>query len=384
MLKSLRIRDFHSCADVSLDDIGSALLLVGPNGAGKTTILQSLCWVRAVAIEGGLADAEAFFSNASVCVTFELQDELFRYEVSALSNGSSKLVDTSYRENLSKWSTHDWGPIFTRDQEQLTFYANAQIESYKIGIRASSFAFLLSTALDSSRAKTVKDVASYFHRVRYYPLDSIGGAPVFLAEEDFNEWQIDAKDTNAATSVLFKLIEMSQTDEATFKELVAILGPSRLDLVEDITVRSNVATDVTEVKTPKAVSFSVFFHMKHGGIAYYDELSFGTKRILQIVAAVLYDRSVAILLEQPEDGIHPGLLVRLMKVLLSYTDPAQLFITSHSPTVINTVGARDIWLVQAPEGKTLCNRLTEDEIRRADEYVDEVGQLADYVRLLEN
>lgn len=384
MLKSLKIRDFHSCVDVSLDNIDNALLLVGPNGAGKTTILRALCWLRGVATEGGMVDGYAHYEKASVCVTFQLEEELFQYEVSALLDPDANLQSASYKEQLSKSVGDNWAPIFTRDKEQLVFFAGEAADTYSISARASSLMFLLSTALDSTRSTTISKVAAYLSAIKYYPLDSITGAPPFLGEEDFQKWQVDPEDANAAVSVLYKLIHMSQNDTTAFEELKAILGPGRLDLLTDIAVRTHDATEPPRFRTLKGKSYSVFFYLRNDGVAYYDELSFGTKRILQIATAILYDRSAAILLEQPEDGIHPGLLVRLMRVLLSYTDPTQLFITSHSPTVINTIGARDIWLVQAPNGQTLCHRLTEDEIRKAGEYVDEVGQLADYVRLLED
>lgn len=384
MLKSLKIRDFHSCVDVSLDNIDNALLLVGPNGAGKTTILRALCWLREVATEGGMVDGFAHFERSSVCVTFQLQDELFQYGVSALLDPDENLQSSSYKEHLSRSVDDTWTPIFTREKELLTFFFGDAVDVYSIGLRASSLSFLLSTALDSARSTTISKVAAYLTAIKYYPLDSIIGAPAFLAEEDFQRWQVDAGRGNAAVSLLCKLVHMSQNDMAAFEELKAILGPGRLDLLTNIIVKVNEVTEPPQLKTQKGKSYSVFFYLHHDGLAYYDELSYGTKRILQIATAILYDRSAAILLEQPEDGIHPGLLVRLMQVLLSYTDPTQLFITSHSPTVINTVGARDIWLVQAPQGKTLCHRLTEDEIRKAGEYVDEVGQLADYVRLLED
>jgi ABC-type multidrug transport system ATPase subunit len=384
MLKSLKIRDFHSCVDVSLDNIDNALLLVGPNGAGKTTILRALCWLREVATEGGMVDGYAHYEKSSVCVTFQLDDELFQYEVTALMDPEENLHSSSYKEQLSKSVDDTWAPIFTRDKEQLVFFSGEAVDTYSIGVRASSLTFLLSTALDSTRSTTISKVAAYLSAIKYYPLDAITGAPAFLGEEDFQKWQVAPGDANAAVSVLCKLIHMSQNDTAAFDELKAILGPGRLDLLTDIAVRIHDATEPPRHRTLKGKSYSVFFYLHRDGVAYYDELSFGTKRILQIATAILHDRSAAILLEQPEDGIHPGLLVRLMRVLLSYTDPTQLFITSHSPTVINTVGARDIWLVQAPQGKTLCHRLTEDEIRKAGEYVDEVGQLADYVRLLED
>jgi len=44
VLKSVHIKNFRSCKDVTLEGLGHLSALVGRNGAGKTTILRAIEW----------------------------------------------------------------------------------------------------------------------------------------------------------------------------------------------------------------------------------------------------------------------------------------------------------------------------------------------------
>lgn len=53
MLTSFHIKNFRSCKDVKLENMGPMLGLVGRNGAGKTTILQAIERVATIALSTG-------------------------------------------------------------------------------------------------------------------------------------------------------------------------------------------------------------------------------------------------------------------------------------------------------------------------------------------
>ena len=230
----------------------------------------------------------------------------------------------------------------------------------------------------------VREVADFLGALNYYALESISGEPPsFVSEQMLAAWQADPVDFSSPTVCLLKLVDLWLNDRSTFDEVEEILGPNRLNLIENISIDARSRSKDKLPSSGQGKDYMTFFETA-SGYSYYEDLSFGTKRILQIIVAMLYKPSSVLLFEQPEDGIHPGLLSRLIGVLQSYTNPMQLILTSHSPSVINAIGASDIRLVQAPGGSTQVHALSVDEIAKAKRYVDETGQLADYIRLLES
>lgn len=115
----------------------------------------------------------------------------------------------------------------------------------------------------------------------------------------------------------------------------------------------------------------------------FDGLSLGTRRIIRILASLVFDQSSAMLIEHPEDGIHPGLTKKLMGLLRDYANPLQLFISSHSLTVFNTLSLEDVRFVTMVNGETKARGLTDKEVEAARKYISEEGDLADVIQSIE-
>ena len=115
-------------------------------------------------------------------------------------------------------------------------------------------------------------------------------------------------------------------------------------------------------------------------------VSDGTLRILAFLTA-LYDVSQPglICFEEPENGIHPWLLNKLMELLKTVStkgingSPTQIIITTHSPVLLNFVEPKQIRAVELDdEGRTIINSLPFDTKRfqaAMDAYDGELGEL---------
>lgn len=386
MLTSLRVQNFRSCVDTSLFDIGPSLLLVGPNNAGKTTIMKAVCWASDVATVGGMVYVGAFHSQAAVELHFKLGDERYRYRVSAATqNPDSPLDAPYYDEILTAISEQHERDLFVRHGEHLTSQFDDNEQIYSINRTASTLAFLKSISPESSSKLFAID--SFLRGIRYYALDSVTddeGNWSFVTDGELDIWRAGGKVKSSAATCLIQLVDLWRNKKDTFDELKTLLGPAHLDIVRNIEIEEYSESRSSKIKsdaTPQK-RYLIAFEVETGYVVYH-ELSFGTKRIFQALIAIFCEPSSVMLLEQPEDGIHPGLLARLVNVLLSYADPMQLILTSHSSTVLNIMGAQNIRIVQLSNGETHVHALSTDELTRADQYVDLTGQLADYIRLLE-
>ncbi|WP_279609746.1 AAA family ATPase [Burkholderia gladioli] len=386
MLTSIRIRNFGSCKDVHVSDIGPALLFVGPNNAGKTTIMKSICWARDVATTGGGYQVRPFFALSAVELNFTIEGEKFRYRVAACTENPKSPMETAhYDEALTIVDLNGEKDLYVRNGEELITYFDGVEQKYSIQRLAGVLAFL--TSISPESAPKIRKIELFFNEIRYFPLDSIAddnGNWSIVDDHELQIWKAGGVPQSKAGICMMKLVDLWLTKKSIFDELVTLLSATHLDVINDIDIEISESPSKRGHSDPAFEKRYYVYFETDSGYAYYEDLSFGTKRILHTLVAMMYEPNSVMLLEQPEDGIHPGLLTRLTGALLSYVDPMQLILTSHSPSVINGIGAGSIRIVQSVNGATRAQALTKDELARADEYVDATGQLADYIRLLED
>ena len=88
------------------------------------------------------------------------------------------------------------------------------------------------------------------------------------------------------------------------------------------------------------------------------------------------------LVEQPEDCIHAGLLGKVIDILRTYAGRTQLICTTHSPRVMNLVGAKGIRIVTAANGRTEVSELSPGEVEASQSYLADEGTLAEFLDTL--
>lgn len=378
-------------------------LLIGRNGAGKTNILSALEWTANVAVGSGIPALAPFIEKSSVSLTLRLSDRTYRY--SLVTRGFSGTNDQAlgigmmYDDKLCEVGSRGQEKLlFERAGESITI-ANGrrrQVVALPTGL-TRTFNLALSIASGTSAWQSIKEVRDFLSGIRYYALDDLRSKSFFIRQEQYSAWlQDEDDDLSGGDAVIYRLIRLYQDKREIFDEIVEILGGNELNIIKNIRVnataystktKNRVGGDQMELIASNALNsmYTVNFFVPgaESAVVAYQGLSFGTRRILQLIVALLYDRSTVMLVEQPEDGIHPGLLGKLMRVIHSYASPTQFFMTSHSPSVVNSVPATDLRIVMNVKGKTRCRSLTDAELEDAKKFINEEGQLSEYVRLLE-
>lgn len=128
----------------------------------------------------------------------------------------------------------------------------------------------------------------------------------------------------------------------------------------------------------------------------FEDLSDGTKRIFYIISEIfildrnnfintLNNNSVnnnlnVIFIEEPELGIHPHQLFRLMKFLKEKSRSNQIVITTHSPLsldILETSELDSILIAEKLDGQTQLKRLSKEKIDKAKMYMSDLN-LSDF------
>lgn len=399
MLTSVHIQRFRSCRDVTVDNMSGVTLFIGPNGAGKTNFFRAIKWAADVAING--ADSKefgAFHAKASVDMAFTADGEQYRYSLkvgmqtpatasaaTAASHGLAgpRLIVT---DTLTVKVDEEWQTMVTRDEAGIRI-KDLPSAPCAPGQGAVTLAFL-NTSTDpqtfSDWDRRMYIGWNFLNSVRYYSLELPPVPESYFNGLELKKYESDTP-WGSSSNDLKKLVLLHRDRKDAFKELEALLGPDTLGILTSINVRT--LTPPTGQESPDSTVFFPSFapaNFHADPLVSYEDLSFGTRRIFSLVLAMIADHASVMLIEQPEDGIHPGLLKKLLAVLKSYANPQQFLLTSHSPAVINVLKPTDIRLVEMSEAVTTVRPLSQGELRQANDYMSLEGTLADFIKALES
>jgi predicted ATP-dependent endonuclease of OLD family len=114
---------------------------------------------------------------------------------------------------------------------------------------------------------------------------------------------------------------------------------------------------------------------------YWSQLSDGTKRMFYLISVLSYSGGY-ILLEEPELGIHPDQLYKLMDFLKEQSENKQIILTTHSPDVLNILEKDELDRIVVtrydPEKGTQMHHLSAKQIQKGHIYMEESGDLSDF------
>jgi hypothetical protein len=283
-------------------------------------------------------------------------------------------------------------PLFERAGEKLTLFnlGSPGSRTLDIGATAPAMVAVRSLLAEGDQHRVIcEQAAKFLSAVRYYPLHNYDTtvATSFVTTKAYKKALLTGFDNEVpALSVLLKIIHMSLTQPAKFSELSALLGANGLGLIDDIRVQPYppVPAEIEQSDDERfyLIRFSPSAHTSGNAFSFSD-LSFGTKRIIALMVAIVYDSSAVCLVEQPEDGVHPGLLNKLTPLIKTYSEFAQFVIASHSPAVLDRVLPKEVLMVSMTEGFTQARTLNADEGEAAAYYLKEDGPLSEFLRSIE-
>jgi AAA15 family ATPase/GTPase len=172
-----------------------------------------------------------------------------------------------------------------------------------------------------------------------------------------------------------RLLHLWYLDKDLFEELETLIGKNGLNLVNNIVIYKSSYGQQNE-----KIFYVLEFNIDNTTVN-YTQLSYGTRRVLAILLALLYDKNSTLLIEQPEDGIHTGLLHKLLPLCFEYAEVynKQLIFTTHSSEAINLFQPENIRIVKMTENGTKVLPLDKERMPFIHEYLQNEGALFDFI-----
>lgn len=375
-LKEVRLKNYKSIIDAEIDFKPGLNIIIGNNGSGKTNFLVLLI----NAINFDFEKISFYETNFSF-----FKDKEYSFFI---EKNNSKILDFIKRDNVN-------------------------IRLVVSGKKEKRFKNIDDAELDIER--WALNYKPYFLKFGIPSKQQIVDIP-FSISYTFNGFkpQLSSfpQDSLFSFSIYFKIIiQISRKDESNIEAIESYIKNIDNFLINISTSLSNY-TDIKYIRI--SPNFNIYFTNENKKVEIknlylefnvnnewipYDNLSDGTKRLFYIISEITsYDLSEILdtklkeklplrnikkifLLEEPELGIHPHQLHKLMLFIKEQSKEKQIILTTHSPQVLNILDADEldrIIICNYDQQKgTQLRHLTEKEMQKARLYMQE-DFLSDY------
>jgi len=349
MIKRLRVKNFKALRDIEVE-LTPIHVLIGPNDSGKTSILDVLAALcRSVdhqlnqAFLGSWKDTELVWAgNPKLLVTLE----------------------TDFDDPMTKtYSISVSFESFNRDKEIVVlneFHDDGTVKKELKGQQLiASTAVGSNTFISGDLANRCKHVKELLRGVHYYRFD-----PSFLALPVAPDSKRSFRMESNGFGLALLLDEILSYDRKRFDQLEKRLTEifphiQTIKLKQEEAFRAPVDNSEQVTMLKKADGKGLYFELKESGqLVPASQASDGTLLVLAYLSILYLPQPPRLLLiEEPENGIHPKLLRDTLKILrdsVHEQSHTQVVLTTHSPYVLDLF---------KPEEVTLCTKLDTGEIK---------------------
>jgi Fe-S cluster assembly ATPase SufC len=364
-IKRVCARNFLSLRDVCID-LGKLNILIGPNASGKSNITTVFRLIQSISLHGApsLEDYrfESIFYAMDMTKVVEVNVELengYRYKLELYGEGG-------YKEEI----TSPKGEVIYRFDGKSGYFGYISVGSVE---RTGSLNYLTQMNFKDGSYTVYRSILS----LKPMPYDvsddlkAIVRALAGISAYKLYPYTLKARDRVEVEPRLW------YDGRGLARFLLHLYLERRRDFQR---VEEAVRSLVPEVE-------ELIPHLERGEVELWvrvrgldaplrpENISDGTLRLLAIVTA-LYSGGSLVVLEEPENHVHPHLLEALVDMARS--SPSQVVVTTHSTHILDYVEPGEVYLVYKDGLETKVRRLTEsssiDEVRR---FLEEGGTLGE-------
>ena len=398
-LKSVRIRDYAPLRDAKVSFKPGLNIIIGGNGAGKTRFL-TLARELVDLDQGhftGLGCQLIIQANKRIKVEFkkekvnavDLARETFRF----VDAPQQLLIRVDVNGSIREAGTlaHALWP-----DQSLLFLTYLPV-IIRHGIPTTGLPIIEESADWSLKDRTIS--ADLKSGKRYiYELEGQFKQQLFrkiFAEVRGHFPELQPKPPHSAEWVRERIKIITEAYVLHFNNYLPLYSPIQcIRLVETFLVYYTASQDEYIIK-----GLVLEYYLNNEWLP-FSKLSDGTKRLFYIMTELLspftliqsvegkkpvwQDASKIIFLEEPELGIHPAQLHKLLSLIREVSREHQVIMTTHSPQVLDMLTEKELDRITVctldQKKGTQFHKLGRQKQQQAREYMQEVGFLSDYWR----
>jgi len=396
-LQHVSLKNYKSIKDVEIDFKPGLNIIIGKNGSGKTNFINALNAILNFKYNDLLDteyDIKASFKKGEIdfhaFVKYFMPNDLLEFDghIGRSFNNENRLKingeGVEIPENLNERD-------FLRDQDYYfldilikhgTYYReDAQFINLPL-----SFVLVNNGKVTNQLMSVISDDnRSMFIEVYFYRLN------ILLVQLYSTYSAIDAAEFANQVSLEELKIEILSFSDRCLRKINNLI--SDFSPIKGLRLNPNFIVIKDDIERKLIIAnFYLEFLVDENWLT-FRLLSDGTKRLFYIISEILSRDSLSYagdddlfiaLLEEPELGIHPHQLHKLMQFIKEQSREKQIIITTHSPQVLDALGPDELDRIiichSDPKNGTQLSHLSEKEIVKAKKYMKEEAFLSDYWR----
>ena len=349
--------DFQPCPVKNKAEIH---IFTGQNGSGKTTILQALVTLFCNSVvesekKGEVSGAFELGKNQFTKKLRKFIEAVVGFEVEHLK----KLRNFNFEVNLfgdfgRAWTPFDWDVNNDIDKSLNEYSASANVETKEIPLNINSLKSLEYAAFAYSGYRRIEDEPVEIGKeINENPLYQ---ALDFVKDENskfnVNQWlgrnliNLSLEQTKNRSDAAKKIGEKINRLEKVINDIIA-------DEVKDDEIKFEMqsATKLVLIKNNQELDFDVLPDGLKSLISWIGDLLMRLDSLQWKDDTPIFDREIILFLDEIEVHLHPAWQRKVLPVVQKLFKNSQIFVSTHSPFVVNSVDDAWVYKLELENGK---------------------------------
>ncbi|HYU30740.1 MAG TPA: AAA family ATPase [Thermoanaerobaculia bacterium] len=156
--------------------------------------------------------------------------------------------------------------------------------------------------------------------------------------------------------------------------------PTAFDRLLDTIRRVMPSIEMIETNFTHTKTLGLF--LKEVGVAKpwtAEDISDGTIQAIALLTATFDPRVPILVIEEPENSVHPWAIRNFVQAFREASETKQIFLTTHSPILIDQIRPEELWVVQRPELETKITPVLELDPSLKDAWGQGKSTLSEYL-----
>lgn len=375
MIEEIHVKNFRSLKDFKIEFEEDITVLVGENDSGKTSVIDA---IKIIFNKKSFGHDDFSYDENEALIELKIDDKIYIKDI--------KLIEGEVEENLfiklnedyinqieAEISSNEFDSLEEDDKRGRLFELLDELgitrgNMRKIETLTEKITGKITELKNNEYIAPISGIPADFN-IFFLDGKKFENIDEHINELYFNQIKQDIWEKEVAGKTIEQIIDDQLTDFATSLE-------TKMEEQGSITKLKDYLPNITSLKIipsfTRRLTLDVDVQLKEGEITIpVENKGDGTKRritmaLLEIKKEIDDEQSDAYIFDEPNTHLHVKAELDLLKLLLGFVKKKkQVFITTHSPFLLNSVNPQKIRLLTLDDNQSKVSQFKPDEILKS-------------------